>query len=181
MKRAHHQVDKEPSLCCSRSVAAWKCVAELAAQRRDAQAFHRIVCSVPKIGRASIACRSNSNKEYRYWSHSFDRVHVAHFRRYNLATFEWTYNCVSQRWFRHHQLHRRGGPAKVTYKFHVNSPCKDPFDKQEEWYEDGALHRVGGPAYVDGFVEKWYLYGSLYREHGLPAVWYKCGRSSTRV
>lgn len=165
MKRAHDQVAEEPSHCYDPSVVVWKCVAELAAQRRDAKSFWRVVSSVPKIGRASIACKSNSNREYRYWTLYFHRVRVECFRKYSFDMSKGTHYCVTQRWYRRRQLHRRGAPAVVMHRL------LDPIRIDEEWYEDGKLHRVGGPAYVcDGVVKKWYCRGKLHRDGDRPAV-----------
>lgn len=55
----------------------WKCVAAVAAERRDAAMLLRVTASVASIGRTALSDGHSSQiDEYRYWRRFFDTVNV---------------------------------------------------------------------------------------------------------
>lgn len=112
MKRAFDQVDPGHAAWYDPHVVAWKCVAERVALQRNASAFWRIVCSVPAIGRMSVAAKSASNDEYCYWVRFLCHVQPTRLQRVehkpSIRTGKWLHG-IDEWWSRHDQLqlHRR--------------------------------------------------------------------------
>jgi hypothetical protein len=51
-----------------------------------------------------------------------------------------------QKWFKHGDLHRVGGPAEIVYNIDGSLSWKG-------WYHDGQEHREDGPAHIDYYPD----------------------------
>lgn len=155
--------------------APWRCVAELAALRRDAAVFAR-----------PLYLRTVTDPvEREYLERFFDQVHrqdatVYHMRNgvahrvdgpaveYENGDKEWFLygerHCTDapaieslherfEAWYCHGERHRVGGPAVTSLK-------------GTEWWFRGKLHRTDGPAIEDYHARHWYVDGVLHRVGG---------------
>lgn len=146
----------------------WNCLAEVAAERRDAQTFGRIVCAVPALARAAPAASVGARAdEVAFFSRHFDDIvfkappnaRVRYLRngilhRQRAPAIVYAHGCAE--WYCCGQLHRDNGPAIVA-------------PGTEQWFCHGRLHRTDGPAFEGVGVRKWFQHGLLHRVSG-PAI-----------
>lgn len=146
----------------------WICLAEVAAERRDAKTFGRIVCAVPALARAAPAVTAGARAdEVEYFARHFDDIvfgappnaRVRYLRngilhRKRAPAIMYANGCAE--WYCCGQLHRDNGPAVVA-------------PGTAQWFCHGRLHRTDGPAFESGVVRKWFQHGLLHRVSG-PAI-----------
>lgn len=148
--------------------SVWKCVAEVAAFRRDAAVFLLVVQTDVSLARGSLQATESRTNEYRYMVRFFDDVQFDQPNRCVKYTRNGVchrdddgpavqYDCFVCEWYRHGTLHRGHGPAVVGPGVRL-------------WFRDGVLHRDGGPAYNDVNRVAWYRNGVLHRDGGPAEV-----------
>lgn len=136
--------------------AAWRSVGEVAALRRDAAIFMKIL-----LTRTTTHNSSFLQLENHYLANFFDEVHagellddvsfVDYERNGKLHRMDGpasVYSSGNKEWFVNNRLHRIDGPA-IEYA-----------DGSKVWYNDGKQHRTDGPAYEwSNGSKEWYLNG----------------------
>ena len=101
--------------------AAWKCVVETAALRRDSQTFHTVTIVVPVIGRSAMS----SSADHRYWVRFFDEVYFRLDSKFVV----------------------RGRAIGDKYVVHADDEPAIVFDNGVMiWGRHGRIRRDGGPA-----------------------------------
>lgn len=138
MKRARHS-----SQTRSPALAWWKCVAAVAAERRDARVWMNVTVAVGAIGRTASAHTASAQRdEYQYWLRCFDTLYTDYILK------QW-----STRWVGTPRLHNAGQHEWLyddqMYRVEIT---RDLYDEmvQRSWYRNDVLHRDGAPA-----MERW--------------------------
>lgn len=135
---------------------AWRCLAELAALRRDAKVFASAVLSQARFGVIGSACSTWPQVEYRHWAAMFDEICIGFGVEYT----------------RNDKKHRTDGPAVqdcggITWCYSGVQRRNSWVEQRPayvKWYFNDTLHRIDGPAVErDDGTKEWWLHGVRYR------------------
>lgn len=174
--------------------AAWRCLGEVAAVRRDAAAFARCVLTPATYRSIGGDVCTWSQVELNYMTSFFEDVDwVSGPQRHQDYV---VYRCIGKRhrthgpavewangdteWYFNDKTHRSGGPAieyatgtKLWYvdgmRHRVDGPAVERADGVKEWYVYEKLHRTDGPAVEHIGFQEWWLNNKLHRTDG-PAI-----------
>lgn len=131
------------------AVVAWKSVAALAAERRDATVWLEVTLAIPAIGRSALSRSSSAEAdEYRHWRRLFNTLHSA--LHYNLDIYNSDARTVRR--ISVPQLHKVGKHEWLydDQLYCVDNSMDDPSLNDSlvsrSWYRNGVRHRVGAPA-----------------------------------
>lgn len=170
MKRSRD--DSQPLLPAA---VAWKSVAALAAERRDATVWVKVMLAIPAIGRAALAHTPPAEAdEYRHWLRLFNTLHSK--LHYNLDMYHSDVRTVRR--IGVPQLYK---PGKHEWLYDdqlycvdnsIDDPSLNDSLVSRSWFRNGALHRHGAPA-LEECVSRCFIFSINYPGIG-SHVGHKC-------